>query len=432
VKILHIIPRWIGGGPERHIIELARQNLLAGAYVSHRVLVLDRPISAPLLLSARKHGVHVINGSWKDVLTSEVEDADIVNVTYWNHPLFQEFLENPLPPARVMVRSAVAGHTVPQVLFSELTSYPDLWELSAPRGYGAKHIEAEHPWVEYIPALADLERLEGFRRKRHSGMRAAYLGSLTPAKLHPSLPEILAQLDRNIGIDLIGDADVDSLTALRRQLGARGLLDRIVFHGHLENIAQALSVADIFIYPLTPSTSATSEKALQEAMWLGLPPVLMAGSAATGWLRPGDTGFVASDTAEFAHHVNLLARDDALRSKVGRAAKKFARSQFDTRKNAQSFVDLGIRLTSLPKRFHTCLPAVVGSGADRFLRSIGFDRPSFIDRVMAAKDFSRESNFMLLNSEGGVAHYRKHHPDDSELRDWSLELVSAIEFSRDS
>jgi len=426
MKILHIIPRWIGGGPERHLIELARQDHLAHANVNRRVLVLDRPISAPLLVKARRLGLTLVFTPWTEAIEAEIDAADIVEINFWNHPLLQELLACSLPPARVIISSAVAGHTIPQVLFPELTPYPDVWRLSAPQGYGAQHIERSHPWVEFLPALAEIDRLENFRPRIHDGIRAAYLGSLTPSKMHPFFPEIVAMLDSDITVDIIGDGDEVSTANLRRRFDELGVSKRVIFHGHVENIAELLATADIFIYPLNPESSATSEKALQEAMWLGLAPVMMTGTAAAGWIDSGKTGFVASDSSEFAANVNLLARDEKLRIEIGRAARKFAHDQFNPVSGAKKTRDIYDRLVAIPKRTRAALQTGDSSGAEKFYKSLGLNRGSFMHRLEQASAYSPESNFMLLKSEGGMLHYQSHYPSDSDLRDWISVLTKTI------
>ena len=427
MKILHIIPRWIGGGPERHLIELARQDLLNNANVNRRALVLDRPLSAPLLVKARRFGLALVSSPWAEAMEAEIDAADIVEITYWNHPLLLELLACTLPPARVIIRSAVAGHTIPQVLFPELTSYPDVWQLSAPKGYGASHIERSHPWVEFLPALAEIDRFENFRPRKHDGIRAAYLGSHTPSKIHPLFPEIVAMLDSNIKVDIIGDGDVVSTGNLRRRFDELGVSEKIIFHGHVENIAEVLATADIFIYPLNPESSATSEKALQEAMWLGLAPVMMTGTAAAGWIDSGRTGFVASDSHEFAAKVNLLSREEKLRIEIGGAAQKFARDRFNPASGAKKTRDIYDRLVSIPKRTRAPMQSRDWSVAEKFCNSLGLNRVSFIHRLERAGNASPESNFMLLKSEGGLLHYRSHYPSDSDLRDWISVLTKALE-----
>jgi len=427
MKILHIIPRWIGGGPERHLIELARQDHLTNANVSRRALVLDRPLSAPLLVKARRFGLALVSTPWAEAIETEIDAADIVEITYWNHPLLLELLACSLPPARVIIRSAVAGHTIPQVLFPELTSYPDVWQLSAPQGYGAQHIERSHPWVEFLPALAEIDRLENFSPQKHEGIRAAYLGSLTPSKIHPLFPEIVGMLDSTIKVDIIGDGDEVSTGNLRRRFDELGVSKKVVFHGHVENIAEVLATADIFIYPLNSESYATSEKALQEAMWLGLAPVVMEGTAAAGWIDSGRTGLVASDSLEFAANVNLLSRDKKLRTELGSAARKFARDRFDPATGAANTRDIYDRLVLIPKRERAPLQSPDWSGAEKFCNSLGLTQLSFIRRLENAGEASPESNFMLLRSEGGLLHYRSHYPSDSDLRDWISVLTKAVE-----
>ena len=427
MKILHIIPRWIGGGPERHLIELARQDQLTNANVNRRALVLDRPLSAPLLVKARRFGLVLVSSPWAEAMEAEIDAADIVEITYWNHPLLLELLACSLPPARVIIRSAVAGHTIPQVLFPELTFYPDVWQLSAPQGYGAPHIERSHSWVEFLPALAEIDRLENFRFRKHDGIRAAYLGSLTPSKIHPLFPEIVAMLDGNIKVDIVGDGDEVSTGNLRRRFDELGVSEKVIFHGHVENIAEVLATADIFIYPLNPESYATSEKALQEAMWLGLAPVMMTGTAAAGWIASGKTGLVASDPQGFADSVNLLAREEKLRIEIGSAARKFARDRFDPGVNAKTNQEIYERLISMPKRTRAPLQSQDWTVAEKFCNSLGLDRVSFIHRLEQAGNASPESNFMLLKSEGGLMHYRNHYPSDLDLPNWISVLTKAVE-----
>jgi glycosyltransferase involved in cell wall biosynthesis len=425
VKVLHIIPRWIGGGPERHLIELARQDRLVDANVERRALVLDRPLSAPLMIKARKLGLTIVADPWADVVRTEVATADVVEITYWNHPALIELLISPLPGARIIIRSAVAGDTLPQVLISQLTDYADAWQLGTPPGYGARHIERTHPWVVFIPALAEIERLENFRRRKHDGTRAAYLGNLTPSKIHPKFAEIVAMLDSHILVDLIGDGDEVSTGSLHRRFEELGVSKRVSFHGHVESIADSLADSDIFIYPLNPESYGTSEKALQEAMWLGLPPVLMAGTAAAGWIDHGRTGFVASDLDEFVRYVNRLAQDENQRLEIGSAAAGFAREHFDPARGAQKIRDLHGRLMTVPKRTRLPLQTGESSGAEKFHTALGLNRASFLQRLEQAPYFSPASNFMLLKGEGGLLHYQRHYPDDADLRAWSS-LLSRV------
>ena len=65
-------------------------------------------------------------------------------------------------------------------------------------------------------------------------------------------------------------------TGLRRRFEALGMGARVDIRGAVEDIRVPLEEFDIFGYPLAEDTYATSEKALQEAMWVGVPPVVFA------------------------------------------------------------------------------------------------------------------------------------------------------------
>lgn len=418
MRILHVIPRWIGGGPERHLLELARHDGARAVKVERRVLVLDRPLSAPLLVRARRVGLAIVAQPWREAIEREVAAADVVDITYWNHPELLELLRHPLPAARIVIRSAVAGHTLPQVLFSELIAFPDAWVVSAPPGHGAA---VAHPAVVHLPALADMTRLDGYAPRAHTGVRATYLGGLTAAKLHPEFARIVAAVRPGVTFDLFGDGDADTLAKLREQLDQRGVAERVNLRGHVEDLRDAFGEADLFAYPLTPNSSATSEKALQEAMWVGVPPVLLTGTAAVGWLEPGVTGLVAPDVAAFAAEIDRLASDSALRRRVGAAARAFARDRFDPGKNAARWWGVIERAMLAPKRVRAPLAGAEWAPEEKFLQALGHLAPRFQQQL----DDAGDSDPLLLRSEGGLLHYRNAYPQAEGLRAWSDALLAA-------
>lgn len=422
MRILHIIPRWIGGGPERAIIEIARQDRLANRKIERRAIVLDTPISAPLVAMARIQGVTVIPALGNLRLDAEIAAADVVEVSYWNHPRLLALLRRPLPSARLLIRSAIAGDTPPHILFPELVALADAWVLSTPMGYGAAHLD--HKDVSHVPSLADMSRLEGFAPQPHKGLRIAYLGSLMPNKLHPAFVDIVAALKGcNVLFDLYGDSSPAWTQALQGRLQAHGVANVVTFHGHVENISSALANADIFAYPLALGSYVTSEKALQEAMWAGLPPVLLTGTAAVGWIQDGITGFVAQDIDTFSAILRLLSLDRMLRKRIGAAARQEAKRQFDPVANSQAMVDIAFRLVAEPKR---CRPPLSGanlSGVDHFLQSLGSKADLLLAAVksgdLACQPSALWNLDLLLRGEGGISHYAKAYPEDETLQHWS-------------
>jgi len=427
VKLLHVLPRWLGGGPERGLLELVHQNLTQDRKVQHRVLVLDRPISAPLFIRARHLGVSLVQGSWRAAFSQEIEDADIVVLHFWNHPLFYELLARELPACRLLIQCEVAGNSLPQLIPTGLLELPDSWVLTAPEGHGAAIPGSRDVRNQRIPGLADVSRLANYSPKEHSGINTTYLGSLEPYKLHPKFPEIALRFNEKIRSSLIGDASASSKASLEMRLHALGLGHRVTIGGHEENISTALEASDIFTYPLNPASWSSSDKTLQEAMWLGLPPVLMAGTALDGWVKHGSTGFVATDVTDFAAAVNELADDTALRNQLGEEAKNFAQLHFDPARNAARIFALCRDLMNLPKRQRIPYGLSEQSGAERFLGAIDVDESGLSELLRRpANDFGAH-NFILLRGEGGIAHYLKHFPEDSSLQSWYQALITKLD-----
>lgn len=418
MKVLHILPRWSGGGPERDLLQLAHQDLVHSRKIERRILALDRPLSAPLILRARQLGVTVVAGDWRDEVSREVEAADLVEIRFWNHPLLHELLALSLPPCRVVFRSAIAGHSPPQVIPRRLWGVPHAWVLTAPEGFGLDFDSTEVPSIHRIPALADMQRLSAYAPRQHGGIEVTYLGSLEFDKLHPEVLSIVSSLDEGIRCQFIGDMSESSRAHLERSMAQLGLAGIVTFRGHREDIALALGETDFFIYPLNPAAWSTSDKSLQEAMWLGLPPVLLAGTAMDGWVQHGKTGLVAPSTTVFAEYVNQLARDGDLRRHLGRGAKRYARVHFDPARNSEQIERVHRRLTSTPKREWVPRNREGLSGSEMFLQSVDLDASQFEEYLEKLDDPSGYKQFLLRHGEGGIAHYLKHFPQDPLLRRW--------------
>ena len=100
MRILHVIPRFIGGGPERHLLALAAAWRTQGLQTRHQVAVLDPPISAPLFIKARRLGLTIMARPGDDDLDEAIRDADVVEINYWNHPRLLDWSYCRLPPCR--------------------------------------------------------------------------------------------------------------------------------------------------------------------------------------------------------------------------------------------------------------------------------------------------------------------------------------------
>ncbi len=432
MKVVHIIPRFIGGGPERHLLALAAAWRQAGHETSHVIAVLEPPISAPLLIKARRLGMAVLTAPADDDLDAAIRDADVVEIVYWNHPRMLHLLRRDIPPARVLLRCTVAGIAPPQVLGADLGRFADAMVISSALSRetaAARDASASGKPIEFIPALADMSRLEQFAPRPHHGVQVGYLGLVDQSKMHPRFAEMVAAVQNSsVHFDVFGDGS--GVPELRRRLADLGAGGRVQFHGHVEDLCEAFAEIDIFGYPLAPDTYATSDKTIQESMWAGIPPVLLAGTGPCGLVEHGRTGWVCDTEDEYATAIDLLASDAGLRRRLGDAAREFAMSNFDPARNSARYRNVFSAVAAMPRRSRPPLPGAGDSAARGFVLSLGDMAGPFAvslggpvifgESAAAAADASiARASSVLARGEGGVLHYRNAFPSDGWLRLWS-------------
>jgi hypothetical protein len=282
--------------------------------------------------------------------------------------------------------------------------------------------------IESIPALADMSRLEGFRARAHEGIRVGYLGLVEPTKMHPRFADLcLAVGERNVRFEVYGGGSWHG--ALQQRFDSAGASDRVRFHGQIEDIRLAFEEMDIFGYPLAPDTYATSEKTIQEAMWAGIPPVVLAGNGSTSLVEHERTGLVCQSEDQYPAAIRRLAGDDSLRRRLGDNARHYARDHFDPDRNAARFGWIYLSMSESPPRSPVPLLGLDKSGAWRFLESQGpqghafavslmGDQGSSAAELAAAEDLIGQSSAVLATGEGGIVHYRHAYPEDPHLRLW--------------
>jgi glycosyltransferase involved in cell wall biosynthesis len=124
---------------------------------------------------------------------------------------------------------------------------------------------------------------------------------------------------------LIAGAGAPEYVAQLRDLAAQlGVAERVSWAGHLDSDLKAAAFvrAEVFVLP---SFSENFGIAAAEALAAGLPCVLGRGVAIAGELADAGAALVVdADPASIAAALNHLLQDDALRTRMARAARKFA------------------------------------------------------------------------------------------------------------
>jgi glycosyltransferase involved in cell wall biosynthesis len=432
LKILHIIPRFTGGGPERSLLAFVAQERVVGTANRHAVAILDAPVSLHMLVAARKLGVELVIRPERDALTRLIEGTDIVQIHFWNHPAMATLLRTlAFPPARVLVWSRILGIHAPQVLTEDVARFGDRLVVTSRRtleSAGARHARQHDVPIHHIPGIADMGRLDGFVPRQHDGVCVGYIGVVNETKMHPRFAEMSAAVCApEIRFVVCGGGGGEA--HLRSRLSALGIAERVAIRGAIENIREALEEFDIFGYPLADDTYATSEKALQEAMWVGVPPVVFPHGGLRDLVEHERTGLVVTTEQGYSDAIERLARDTVLRCRLGEEARSFARAEFEPARWSRILNELLRTMMDEPLKTREPWPGAGDSAAANFVRSLGDQAGPFATALAEPVGASRRraaangqiaaASRLLANGEGGVAHYCNAFPDDPDLRFWA-------------
>src|SRR6185295_968373 len=124
--------------------------------------------------------------------------------------------------------------------------------------------------------------------------------------LHDALPISAGRLARS-GCDLhfhiVGGGPLRSVLELNA--AARGLAERVTFHGHREDIPAMLAAADLYVLP---SRTEAFPNGVLEAMAAGLPVVAFAVGGLVDLVEHGKTGVLVKtgDAEALAHAIKTL------------------------------------------------------------------------------------------------------------------------------
>lgn len=423
MKIVHVIERFTSAGPERAIIALAAYAAKLGYQQEHVVCTLEKAGSPVAVIRARKAGVQVLLGPEPAQRDALLGQADIVLVHFWNNPALYAFLRRPLPAMRLIIWCAILGEYPPQVIPRPLPGFADLFVATSPGTLLLPELAGMPKPAPVICAPADFARLAGVKPQPHAGFNVGYIGSLDSTKMHPAF------------VTMSGAAEIPGVrfivcgaggAAVHNQVRTLGLAGRFDFRGYVEDIGAVLALCDVFGYPLCPETSATSEKALQEAMWAGVPPVVFPFAGVRYLVEHGVTGIVVESEAAYTAALEWLYRNPDERRRLGRNAQEHARHAFDPHRAAEHFAGLFAALLAQPKRTRSW-PADGTTPAEWFVAALGdhagpfaagLAAPTGAFRSDAEAEIAAISDFML-NYEGGLIHYRNRWPEDPHLRLWT-------------
>ena len=428
ITILHITPH-LGGGVGRVLLSFLENT--DGSGHSHKVLCLDYA-NESATDALKKIGVALIDKiatNHKRIIT-EVKNADIVIIHWWNHPLLSNLLiTTPLPPSRAVIWSHVAGHHPPQVFTEPLLNYPDFFVFTTEYSRSSpcfKNLERNDSTRFFtIPSCIDTGPLHNIEKNPHPTFNIGYIGTVDYSKIHVDFIQMSIDAAKGLeGIKFIVCGG-PSHKELEMEASAKGAAGLFQFEGPVSKIEDYLKVFDLFGYPLSPWHYGTAEQALVEAMSAGVPPLVLNNGAESFILENGVTGFIAKDSGEYSSMIKRLYNSRETLSQLSKQIRQIAKEKFSMQKMIDDWNDLFDSLMRKEKSTkhwnHSFVNAKNVSPSMVFLESIGSCGEMFKSHDKIQK-LVNSSPLWRAKTKGTPLHYASFFPNDPDLTKWTKEI----------
>ncbi|MFH1867925.1 MAG: glycosyltransferase family 4 protein [Candidatus Omnitrophota bacterium] len=156
------------------------------------------------------------------------------------------------------------------------------------------------------------------------------ISRLTEAKGHKYLIGAFAKLLQNfsdIQLLIIGDGPNNYLKALKKQVHALGVEDKVIFHAACEDTSIPLSVIDIFCLPTLQEGLGLS---ILEAMAAGIPVVASNVGGIYTLIKHKENGFLVppADEDALAEAISVILSDSSLSETMGKHSRNLAVENF--------------------------------------------------------------------------------------------------------
>jgi len=293
----------------------------------------------------------------KEKLFQLVKEADIVLLHFWNHPLLYDLIiNNELPPSRLVIWSHISGLVAPNIIDEKILNYPDKFIYTTT-------ISKEIKENETILSTGGIEHLKDVKNEKHEGFTVGYIGTVDLAKMHPKYVETLSKTNADKFIILGGNQEKEI---------SSGADPRFEFMGKVDDIKPYISKMDVFGYLLNPKHFGTAEQAIQEALAVGVVPVVLNNKCEKSLVKHMETGLVANNLEEYVKYIDLLKKDKTLFNKLRENGKKYALAHFSLNNLNNSWnkvFDEVITYSKTPKKWNTTRK--INSSYDIFLESLG-------------------------------------------------------------
>jgi glycosyltransferase involved in cell wall biosynthesis len=411
INVLHIVQQLSSGGAGR-----ALEALSTFSYRSNHQIVSLVSATPEARRRLAISGVHLLQEPSVGQLASCIDDADVVQIHFWNTPELYLFMSSQ-HICRLVLWSHVNGSTAPHILIPELASYCQALVHTCRT--------QESGDIIIKPASPDQFML----RRNFPGdlypLVVGVFGTLHSSRMCSEALDVFAQANCP-GSRLLVVGQGDLVDPWKHNVDELNLHQRVQFKGLATDVPGELAHMDVLLYLPRPDSFATSDLALQEALLAGVVPVVLAGSPVADLVEHNVDGLIATNLQQCVEHLQTLDTNRELLQRLRSAGQTRSKQNLNPNHCARAFEHLYERICTTPKQARRLQLDAGNSGSERFMASLGAAAKAFrlsAERLPGweqADDQIAYSNPALVGAgAGGILHWRGAYPNDRWLRYWA-------------
>jgi glycosyltransferase involved in cell wall biosynthesis len=348
-SVLHISPHY-GGGVGSVVRSLIEG--MGGSEYGHSMASLEA-INDTILHWATHNRITFLQNALTDLDTFNnwVEQADVIHLHWWNHPLLIHWMAYGVPPHfRSILWSHVNGMHAPQAFFKELFSYPDYMVFATPYSLQTACLPENTDNIHVIQSRSEVDIVEVKSRKKEVDFKIGYIGTVDYVKMHPAFISLCmnAKIKQAKFIVCGGPNEAK----LNKEVEHLGVSDQFEILGVVDNVKEQLADLDIFGYPLNPEHYGTGEQVLLEAMGAGVVPVVLDTNCEKYIIDNQENGIIASTLDEYSMALKYLYQNPDIRYKMSLNAVQKIKKMLKKQDFSKGWCELYKEVLNKPKRQH--------------------------------------------------------------------------------
>jgi len=338
-------------GDDVHFISYAlpsRLNILHERVRFHEVTVTPYPLFDP-------YPPYTLALATKMAEVAAYEELDVLHVHYAiPHAISAHLAKQILQSERLKVITTLHGTDITLVGRDE--SYLPITKFGIEVSDGVTAVSrwlreqtasnfATHKPIEVIPNFVDPARFRNhpmpFRNVfggEHERL-LCHISNFRPVKRIMDVLQIFATVARVVPARLLMIGDGPDRSRAEAFCREQHLVDRVYFLGNVPNLEELVGASDLF---LLPSDAESFGMAALEAMASEVPVIGTSSGGLPEVVVDGEAGYLlpVGDVEAMATHAIAILTDDALRARMGAAAREIAITRFDVNRVVPQYREL--------------------------------------------------------------------------------------------